>query len=353
MTLARRTDLPARRDPGGHRILGRVARDQAPAEILDLAEARARARRAHDWPEADRLREQIAAAGWTVADAATLYSLERAAPADIVDGEIVRYGSSASVPSRLLDAPLDAASVVLVATDWPDDLARALAALDDRSPVTTQVVVVANGPSAEQAAALDGIRSAGPAARRLATEVVWTAARLGHAAALNVGVRRAAGRTVVFLDTSLEPRGDLVSALVDALDDPTVAVAGPVGIVSPDMRRFEDAPADMADVDAIDGCAMAFRRSDYAERGPLDEHFALGRSLDTWWSLLLRDQGEDEPEGAPLRRAARVAAVPVIFHEHRERSTPEPAERERRSKKDFYRFLKRFATRRDLLVRPG
>ena len=85
-----------------------------------------------------------------------MYDLERAAPPDVAEGDAVRYGSSASVPSRLDEPPTGVASVVLVATDWPDDLARAVRALAAHSPAGTQLVVVANGPSEAQAAALRG-----------------------------------------------------------------------------------------------------------------------------------------------------------------------------------------------------
>jgi cysteinyl-tRNA synthetase len=42
----------------------------APAKLTALAEARATARSARDWPEADRLRGEIEAAGWEVRDTA-------------------------------------------------------------------------------------------------------------------------------------------------------------------------------------------------------------------------------------------------------------------------------------------
>jgi cysteinyl-tRNA synthetase len=46
-----------------------LERDEAaPAEVVALAEARGRAREGRDFAEADRLRDQIAAAGWTVRD---------------------------------------------------------------------------------------------------------------------------------------------------------------------------------------------------------------------------------------------------------------------------------------------
>jgi glycosyltransferase involved in cell wall biosynthesis len=215
------------------------------------------------------------------------------------------------------------------------------------SPAATQLVVVANGPSEDQEAALVGLAGDDH------VEVVWTASRLGHAAALNAGIRRATAPVVILVDTSIEPQGDLVTAIVDTLADPTVAVAGPIGLVSDDMRHFEApaaAPAGAVDVDVVEGYALGFRREDYVARGPLDEHFVFYRNLDIWWSLVLRDQADDAADDAPPRRAVLVTGVHVDRHEHRGWTSLPDAERDRLSKKNLYRVLKRFATRRDLLV---
>ena len=108
-----------------------------------------------------------------------------------------------------------------------------------------------------------------------------------------------------------------------------------------DLRKFEDAPA--GDVTAVEGYAIAFRRDDAAARGPLDEHFRFYRNLDIWWSLVLRDEGDE----APPRRAVAVE-IPATRHEHRGWSSVPEAERDRLSKRNFYRIIDRFGYRRDL-----
>jgi cysteinyl-tRNA synthetase len=323
-----------------------VARQRIPDEVLAAAHERSRARAARDWIEADRLRDLIEAAGWKVADRGIDFALTPAAPADVADGDRVRYGSSASVPSRLDEAPAGIATVVMVATDWPEDLARALEGLRGAAPSGISLVIVADAPSADQAEALEAVEALGDG-EALPTEVIWTSERLGHAAALNIGSRRAGGPVVILLDTSVEPIGDLVTPLARALDDATVAVAGGWGIVSADLRKFEDAPA--GDVDAIEGYVVAFRRTDIAGRGPLDEHFRFYRNLDIWWSLVLRDEGE----GNPPRRAVALEGLPAVRHEHRGYTSLPDAERDRQSKRNFYRIIDRFGSRRDLLVGGG
>ncbi|MEA2608028.1 MAG: hypothetical protein QOJ75_271 [Chloroflexota bacterium] len=323
-----------------------MIRQRIPDEVLSAAHARARAREARDWPEADRLRGEIEAAGWKVVDRGTDFALSAATPPDVAEGNRVRYGSSQSVPSRLNEAAAGLATVVLVATEWPDDLTRCIAALEATSPLGTSVAIVADGPSAEQEAALVDIDSAA-ADRHLPIEVTWTSERLGHAAATNIGLRRVGAPVAILLDPSLEPTGDIVTPLVGALDDPTVAVAGGWGIVSRDLRKFEDAPA--GDVDAIEGYCQAFRRSDYAQLGPLDEHFRFYRNLDIWWSLVLRDTGD----AGPARRAVRLDGLSIRQFEHRGYTSLPDDERDRQSKRNFYRILDRFGARTDLLVRPG
>jgi cysteinyl-tRNA synthetase len=51
---------------------------EVPAEITALAEKRWAAKQAKDWPAADALRKEIAAAGWTMLDRKDGYSLEPA-----------------------------------------------------------------------------------------------------------------------------------------------------------------------------------------------------------------------------------------------------------------------------------
>ena len=314
-----------------------MSRQRIPDEVLAAAHARARAREAKDWTEADQLRAEIEAAGWRVIDRGTDFALEPAAPPDVAEGDRVRYGSSASVPSRLDEAPIGVATAVLIATDWPDDVDRAIRGLRTHAADGLSIVVVANAPSPEQTAALEAMQPDD------AIEVVWTSERLGHATAVNMGLRRVAGPIAMLMDPSVEPTGDAVAPLVQALEDATVAVTGGWGIVSDDLRHFEDAPP--GDVDAIEGYLLAFRRDDLTQRGPLDEHFRFYRNLDIWWSLVLRDEGE----GRPPRRAVSVE-VPAVRHEHRGWSSLPDDERDRQSKRNFYRIIDRFGSRRHILV---
>ena len=312
--------------------------DPVPHAVRLLAVERARARRAHDWATADRLKAELEAAGWRVVDAGTLSSLEALPPAVIeVDGEL-RYGSSEAVPSVLPAPPSVPATVVLVTGDRAGLLPAAVDAVRRGSP-TAQIVVVANDPPPDVAAEVAALT---------AVEVVPLARRLGAAAARNAGIRRAAGSVVVLLNPRVEAAGDLVGDLAAALRAPGVGVAGLHGLDTGDLVHFEPVAPDATSAVAVDGLAMAFRRADYVARGPLDEHFTIDAYLDAWWSLTLRDVPEDAVFGVDVPgRAAVVASGYRLNGEE-----PAPPD-QRLEKKHRYRLLKSFAARRDLLETHG
>jgi cysteinyl-tRNA synthetase len=310
---------------------------KVPPEVRAVAEARAASRAARDWTTADRLRAEIEAAGWKVIDSGTAFRLEPLHPADVVAEGAVRYGRSDAVPSRLGDAPSGVATVIVVAREDVAGAARAVTGLLADAPAGVDVVLVMDGLAGEVASDLE--KRFGADAR---VEIVRTSAPLGQGAALNVGLRRSRAPVVIVLDASIEPLGDVVAPLVETLDDPDVAITGPFGLRSADLRHFEETTAGSAA--AMEGYEMAFRRADVIARGPIEEAFRFYRNLDIWLSLVLRDEGE----GRPAREARVVGGMPLHRHEHLAWSATPAAERDRLSKRNFYRVLDQFRDRLDL-----
>ena len=341
---------PARPTTAG--ILAHMPPDAVPPEIRAIADARSDARRERDWATADRLKGELEAAGWKVIDAASLYTLERAAPPDVEVGGSVRYGSTASVPSRLDDAPVGVATVVIVATDDVAGAIRQAAAIADGSPDGTQVVIVANAPSdgdGDALAALDRLDAADPGAPGVATEVVRTATRVGAAAAWNAGLRRAAAPVVVLARARDRRAGERsLPAIVAALEDPSVAVAGPVGLVSDDLRSFRAAPPTRS----MSTRSPATRSASAARTRP-----PAGCSTSTSWPPTTSPRGGASssatrpttttrtPSRAGPCRCRSSSGTPAC----READDDADPARARLAKRNFYRFLKRFATRRDLI----
>ena len=324
----------------------------APAAVLEAAQRRSDARAARDWAAADELREEIEAAGWRVTDSGTAFRLEPAHPADVDHGGEIRYGRSDAVPSRLDDAPTGVATVVLTVDLGDPAGVDAVTAAARHLPEGVDLVVVGDGIGDATAAGVRAALEDSPIAgdRR---ELVRMSQQLGRGAAINAGIRRTTGTVVVLLDASIQPTGDLVTPLVAALEDPDVAVAGPFGLSTVDLRRFDEVvPADGTPltVAAVQGYCLAFRRSDALDRGPLDEGFRFYRNLDIWWSLALRDGGEDQP----ARHALAIPNLPLVRGEPHAWTSTSAAERDRLSKRNFYRVLDSFRSRPDLAVpAPG
>lgn len=333
-------------------------RPTIPAEVLGLGHARAAARRAHDFTAADRLKAEIEAAGYKVVDRGRDFRLLPAHPVDIVEPDgTVRYGWSGAVPSRLDEAPTAEITLVLVADGDPHPVRRTLAGLREHAPGGTHVVLV-TAPGAELDAALTDDDLLAPIAGA-APEAVRTAQPFRPAAARNAGMRRATGRLIAWVATGAWINGDVVTPVVAALADPTVAVAGAVGLRGTDLRYLEPGPA--GDADAIDRTLLAFRREEIGILGALDEHFYTDERLDRWWSLVLRDGPDEEWPDDPEEAAALPPWEPrrgVALDLPIDGSTAvEPwieavdrAESGRRSKRDLYRVIDRFTGRRELLT---
>jgi glycosyl transferase family 2 len=245
----------------------------------------ARARR--DFAAADRLRDLIAAAGWTVTDRPGGFDLVPAPPAEVAV----------------------AVSVLVDLESWPADAERLVASL----PSELEVVPVAGGQG-------------------------------GFGASHNAALRRARGTVVVLADASLEVTGDLLGSLRTALADPTVAVAGPFGLSSTDLREYEERTE--GDVVAVQGYCLAARRSDLLAIGGVRETFAFYRNADIDTSLRLRtaDPG--------LRRAVAVGAEHCRRHTHREWEATPTDERDRLSRRNMRRVLDRFGDRVEELAVP-
>jgi GT2 family glycosyltransferase len=166
--------------------------------------------------------------------------------------------------------------------------------------------------------------------------------RLGFGAAQNRALAESTGAVVMLVDTSLELTGDLLGALVAALEDPTVAVAGPFGLATADLCDYEERTS--GEVAAVQGYCLAARRDDLVAAGGVQGSFTWYRNADIDVSLRLRTLVE------PLRRAVAVGAVHCRRHAHRAwEATPE-AERGERSRHNMGIVHEIFFGRNDLAV---
>ncbi len=309
--------------------------DAIPEEAARLVEERATARSSGDFARADILRDQLRALGWDVADGPTGTTLRPALAAATPDR--VGYARADDLASLLDEPATMTATLVVVADEHPADLARFVAGLAAHPPRDRwELVVVANAPSYDLDPLLAAVVLPGEPV------VLRTSERLGWADAVNLGLRRSRGKVTILIDTCLEPVGDFVGPLVAILERPQVGIAGGYGVRSADLRQFSEAPP--GEVDAVEGYCLAVRREVLRDVGLFDQRFRFYRNADLDFSFAARAAGW---------RAMRTAALALERHEHRGYASLPDAERDRLSRRNFYRFLKRWGNRPDLLLAPG
>jgi hypothetical protein len=301
--------------------------DSLPPHVRRLLDERAAARTEGNFDRADALRTEIAGLGWEVQDSGTRSTAR----------PILTPPTSAAPGSTVLDRqPIVDASVQLAAEDHAADFVRAVAGLTRYPPARAwELLVVDNAAAFDVAAAL------GQAALPVQPTIVEAQARLGWADARTLGLQRSGGEISILLDTSLEPTGDFVTPLLRAFEDPSVGIAGGWGVTSADARQFEEAPP--GEVDAIEAYCLAVRREALRAVGGFDRRYRYYRHADLDLSFAVRDAGW---------RAVRTQPLPLIRHEHRGWEALAEPERERLSKRNFYRFLDRWRDRSDLLLHP-
>jgi GT2 family glycosyltransferase len=254
--------------------------------------------------------------GWDVVDSATGTELQRFRAQPTTEAAQARE-----------------VTLLTVVHGWLPDVERWLLSVFTHTKANFEAIVVDNSGDARIAGALNK-----RTAERL--RVITLDPPLGFAAAVNAGIDAAGGEVVVLFDPGVELKGDAITPLVKALNDPTVVVAGPYGLRGKgSLKEFEESQG--PEVDAIEGYCMAFRRSDARAVDGFDGRFRFYRNADIEFSLRLRDRGG---------RAIVVPDLAVERHEHRLWEATEPAERDRLSKRNMYRLLDRWRDREDLLT---
>jgi cysteinyl-tRNA synthetase len=314
-------------------LMASEARSDLPLEIEAYLRERRDLRKAKSYADADGLRSRIASAGFEVRDR-SLASVAVPVPGWKRAEDVI--AASGDVDSRLDEPEGLAFTVCIVARQGCEELNRCLKSVQRwLGAEQGEVIVVDNGFEDGCGHDIDKIASKDACVR-----VFHADHYLGWAAGGNVGLRQARGRFVVFLDTSIEVTGDIFSGLEEMLRDETVGVAGRWGVVTEDLRSFDEAPGS-GDVDAVEGYLMAFRREVLREVGLLDEKYRFYRHLDLDFSFSVRSRGY---------RAVVDTSLPATKHAHVEWSATPEQDRDRLSKRNFYRFLHKWGDRTDLLV---
>jgi hypothetical protein len=311
-----------------------------PEQVKALAQRRARARAERDFAAADAIRDQLAEQGWLVRDGPGGYELTPRPPYPVhadLPALLRAVGRTASTGRR--------ATVGLLAEGWPDDLRRCLQAL------------VAHAPADVVASVLDlgNVDGAGDVLHELATAHPDRVEEL-HVAAPTVGWGPARAALLaadpadvhIVMDASTVLDGDAITPLLEALDDPTVAAAGWRGAnFDLDDAWRSVADAGPGEVDVLFGYLMAARRSALTEGTGPDPKARYYRNADLELSLMMRERGGRLVVPVPPDR------LPCHQERHHGYHDVDPDYRERESRRNYDRLLRRFRGRTELLAPRG
>lgn len=308
---------------------------QPPADVVALAEERRAARTERDFARSDALRDEIAAAGWVVADTADGFTLEPKPPYDVL-------ADVRSLPDRSDESGGPRAVVALLVDGWPGDVRTCVEALVAHAPPGVVVVALDQASTDGAGAVLHELAVAHPGRVR-----DWHVARsAGWAAGFTALLKAEPCEVFVTMDVSTVLEDDALTPLLEAVEaDPSVAGAGWRGVdvdLGDDWRSFVDAGP--GEVDALLGYLAVFRRAALLAVGGPHPKAAFYRNADLELSLALREAGG--------RLVAPVAAdaLPVRQDRHRGYHDSDPDVRDKQSKKTYDRLLQRFRGHPEILA---
>ena len=310
----------------------RPSRPSIPDEILALSHERDELRRRGKYDRADALKRQIEEAGYGIKDnphGAHLIIL----PSVEVDGIV--YRTARQVPSLLDEEDRCEFSVNVLASTSFEETKRCLeSALRWAGDRNIEVMLVDNKSVDE----LDAwARELQRNDARL--HILCTSHSLGEAEARNIGLKQSRGRYVLLLNSSVELTGDVFTPLSQVLADSKVGITGFRGLLTDDLRHFEECSA--LEVEVIDGLCMAFRRKLLKKVGLFDERYRFPSYMDIDFNFTVRNSGV---------RAMVTPNLPVVNHPLLPDVKLSDAERTRLTKRNFYRFLEKWRHRDDLLL---
>ena len=313
-----------------------------PGNIATLLRERERFRSSAEYVQADQIRNEIKSAGYMINDTPHGSII---LPRHLED-EFTMLSSSSDAPDNTGQADLYEFSVNLLAHNSQADLERCIRSVCRHSyDRSIELVIVDNGSTDETLAYLEQLAREdnliGADGQPIGLQVLFADHNMGFAAGRNATMRASRGHYIILMDTSIEVEGDIWGPLANTLADRNMGVVGPYGLVTTDLREFQESPG--PDVDAIEGYLMAFRRELLQEVGWIDERFRFYRLMDIYFSFFFKTSGY-------RAFTTPVVAERVQKHPHREWFSLNEEERATKSKKNYDIFRDRWHHGENLLV---
>lgn len=289
---------------------------KAPAEVIALADARAAAKAAKDFSQADRIRAEIAALGWKVVDTPSGFELTEQTRRVVTINDKVDLGITADV------------TVGLIIKEWIEDGIESIKAVRQYSP-TAQVVALVVG---------DGDIAA--FAREYGVIDLYMEQDPGWGSAARWLIENAPSPFQVLMDPSTILEGDALAQLKSAMIEGVAAAGWKGALVDIDDQWRSVVDRGAGEVDVLLGYLMMVRREALLATDTPHAKAKYYRNADLELSLALREQG------------GRLIALdlPVRQGRHHGYHDTEPELRERESKRNYDRILARFRGREEILA---
>ncbi|MCL5946398.1 MAG: cysteine--tRNA ligase [Chloroflexi bacterium] len=301
-----------------------------PDDVRFTITARDQARQAHDYATADDLRTALHLHSYHLRD----YP-DRTIALSLPPPRPQRYSRATDVSDRIAEPDQYDFSVCLLVHNYRSDVERCLSSLHQHQHRwRVQYLIVENASTDDTERWVEALPDHYPAITILRTDH-----RFGEAEGRNLALRQALGRICLLLDTGTEAYGDCFTPISATLADPHIGATGRWGFRTHDLRHFTDATERY--VDAIAGYCFAFRRADLPRAGWLDTKYRYYRNLDLHFSFQFLAQGYE---------LVLLPELPIRMHEHRGWEELSEEERDKRSKRNFYRFLNAWHHHEELLV---
>jgi cysteinyl-tRNA synthetase len=308
--------------------------EQFPEEVSELSRNRIIARRNRDWVVADELRDRLRDKGIFVEDMREGSNLRMLHGRELIPTN----WTCISGPNDLVFSPETTTSVdvsmILVNTDCLQDTIRCVDSISSHSNRhSVEIVIVQNGMREAVDAQIEEIYR-----DRQDVTIVHIESQIGDSRAKNAGVCIAQGKNLMIMDSSVEVTGDFIGPILMILEDTSVGIVGPWGLLSKDLKEFEEKTS--GKVDAMQAYCLAFRRDTLEVVGLLDEGFRFYRHSDLEYSFRFK-----------YHQYAIVAQdnLPMVRHVHREWERLSEEERELLSTANFKKFLRAWGHHHDLL----
>jgi len=319
----------------GLKLKSFVEKHKCPSEyVAKKIEARQSLRKGNQFTEADSIRYELRATGVSLQDTLTGTRIMYQTPVEVTIS-IPMYSSSKEVPSYLNYPDRHEYTFVIVTRNNLEELVRCIKSIRRWcGGYDYEIVLVDNGSTDQTFTFVDTLEQ-----EHTNLRVIHADHNVGEAGGKNMGLKQALGRYIVFIDTSVEIAGDVLSIIKKAIAQNLVGAVGHKGMCTDNFNDFYDCQG--TDVHAVQMYFFAFPREVLKTTGLLNEKFKFYRHLDLYFCFTLRDKGY---------KIRTLPNLSLQYHRHRDWEELPEDERFKKSRHNFYIFLKKWHHRSDLLA---